>query len=130
MAQQNPSLPSRQVIAPPRPPSEQAPSSTLGALPGPVPGLLRTPGDIYVAAVRADHLARCTRCREVHAAVEAAAAENAESMARRDRRQLGLNIGGRRLVAAGIIRRVSGRTLTVRATEAGVTGSIRPAVTR
>jgi hypothetical protein len=30
----------------------------------------------------------------------------------------------RRLVAAGIIRRSPGRTLTVRVTEAGVTGSI------
>lgn len=31
----------------------------------------------------------------------------------------------RRLVAAGVIRRQDGRTLTVRVTEAGVTGSIR-----
>lgn len=34
--------------------------------------------------------------------------------------------GGRRLVAVGTISRHSGRTTTVRATEAGVTGSIRP----
>jgi hypothetical protein len=33
----------------------------------------------------------------------------------------------RRLVAAGIIRRLAGRTLTVRATAAGVTGSITKA---
>lgn len=32
----------------------------------------------------------------------------------------------RRLIACGITRRHDGRTLTVRATEAGVTGSIRP----
>lgn len=33
----------------------------------------------------------------------------------------------RRLIAVGSITRRDGRTLTVRATEAGVTGSIRPA---
>jgi hypothetical protein len=32
---------------------------------------------------------------------------------------------GRRLIAAGSIRRTPGRTITVRVTEAGVTGSIR-----
>jgi hypothetical protein len=36
----------------------------------------------------------------------------------------------RRLIAAGIIRRSPGRTLTVRITQAGVTGSIRKAVAR
>ncbi|RPE44138.1 hypothetical protein EDD90_7368 [Streptomyces sp. Ag109_O5-1] len=36
----------------------------------------------------------------------------------------------RRLIAAGIIRRSPGRTLTVRVTEAGVTGSIRKAGAR
>jgi len=36
----------------------------------------------------------------------------------------------RRLVAAGLIRRSPGRTLTVRVTEAGVTGTIRKAVAR
>lgn len=36
----------------------------------------------------------------------------------------------RRLIAAGLIRRTPGRTLTVRVTEAGVTGTIRKAVTR
>lgn len=36
----------------------------------------------------------------------------------------------RRLVAAGFTRRLAGRTLTVRVTEAGVTGTIRKAVTR
>lgn len=39
-------------------------------------------------------------------------------------------IPARRLVAAGLIRRSPGRTLTVRVTEAGVTGTIRKAVTR
>lgn len=33
----------------------------------------------------------------------------------------------RRLVAAGVIRRSPGRTITVRVTQAGVTGSIRKA---
>jgi hypothetical protein len=37
---------------------------------------------------------------------------------------------GRRLIAAGIIRRSSGRTLRLTATAAGVTGSIRPAGAR
>ncbi|MGW0914674.1 hypothetical protein ACWD1Z_23395 [Streptomyces sp. NPDC002784] len=37
---------------------------------------------------------------------------------------------GRRLVAAGIIRRSPGRTLTVRVTAAGATGVIAKAVTR
>ncbi|MET8765836.1 hypothetical protein [Streptomyces sp. NPDC004658] len=36
----------------------------------------------------------------------------------------------RRLIAAGLIRRTPGHTLTVRATEAGVTGTIRKAVAR
>lgn len=37
---------------------------------------------------------------------------------------------GRRLIAAGIIRRRNGRTLRLTATPAGITGSIRPGVTR
>ncbi|MGW2044662.1 hypothetical protein ACWCPF_05695 [Streptomyces sp. NPDC001858] len=36
----------------------------------------------------------------------------------------------RRLIAAGFIRREAGRTITVRATPAGVTGSIRKAGAR
>ncbi|HEY5834651.1 hypothetical protein [Streptomyces sp.] len=36
----------------------------------------------------------------------------------------------RRMVAAGIIRRSDGRTTRLTATPAGITGSIRPAVTR
>lgn len=51
-----------------------------------------TPGEVYVAAARADHFAHCARCREVNAASEAAAAENGASMQRRDRRQLGLRV--------------------------------------
>ncbi|MPY47115.1 hypothetical protein [Streptomyces acidicola] len=51
-----------------------------------------TPGDIYVAAARADHLARCVSCREIADAVEAAAVENGESMQRRDRIQLGFRV--------------------------------------
>ncbi|WP_156722629.1 hypothetical protein [Streptomyces apocyni] len=36
----------------------------------------------------------------------------------------------RRIIAAGLIRRSPGRTLTVRVTAAGVTGTIAKAVTR
>ncbi|MBN0043099.1 hypothetical protein JS756_03010 [Streptomyces actuosus] len=36
----------------------------------------------------------------------------------------------RRLIAAGVIRRAPDRTTTVRVTKAGVTGTIRKAVTR
>jgi hypothetical protein len=36
----------------------------------------------------------------------------------------------RTLIAAGIIRRLAGRTVTVRVTQAGVTGSIRKADAR
>jgi hypothetical protein len=36
----------------------------------------------------------------------------------------------RRLVAAGIIRRTGARTLRITATQAGITGSIRPAGAR
>ncbi|WP_236243152.1 hypothetical protein [Streptomyces sp. CC228A] len=36
----------------------------------------------------------------------------------------------RRLIAVGIIRRHGGRTTTVRATAAGITGTIRPEVSR
>jgi len=36
----------------------------------------------------------------------------------------------RRLIAAGVIRRTSGRTTRITITPAGITGSIRPAVTR
>ncbi|MET7294898.1 hypothetical protein ABZS79_22670 [Streptomyces griseoloalbus] len=49
-----------------------------------------TPGDIYVAAARADHLAHCVNCRERAAADEARYAEYGASLRRRDRRQLGL----------------------------------------
>jgi hypothetical protein len=58
-----------------------------------------TPGDVYVAAARAEHRAHCTSCREVHAESEDRAAENGESMARRDRRQLGLRIASSKAVA-------------------------------
>ena len=37
---------------------------------------------------------------------------------------------GRRLIAAGVIRRRNGRTLRLTVTAAGVTGSIRPGVAR
>lgn len=56
-------------------------------------------GAIYVAAARADHLAHCARCREVDAEAEARATENAASIARRDRRQLGLRIADTKAVA-------------------------------
>lgn len=37
-----------------------------------------------------------------------------------------VSVPARRLIAAGIIRRLPGRTLTLRATQAGVTGTITP----
>ncbi|WP_318205363.1 hypothetical protein [Streptomyces sp. SCL15-4] len=49
-----------------------------------------SPGNLYVAAARACHFSHCTRCREINAASEVTATENAESMARRDRLTLGL----------------------------------------
>lgn len=49
-----------------------------------------SPGDIYVAAAVADHLAHCTNCREQSEAAEARYAAYGESIARRDRIQLGL----------------------------------------
>jgi hypothetical protein len=49
------------------------------------------PGALYVAAAHAAHAAHCAGCRELDAAMAAAAAENGESVARRDRRQLGLD---------------------------------------
>lgn len=52
----------------------------------------RRPGDWFTTAARAAHNIHCTNCRERDAASDAAAAENGESMRRRDRRQLGLNI--------------------------------------
>jgi hypothetical protein len=45
---------------------------------------------VYVAAALADHLAHCAPCRDRAAASDAAVIENGESMARRDRIQLGL----------------------------------------
>lgn len=42
--------------------------------------------------------------------------------------QRNLIVPGRRLIAAGFIRRLAGRTMTVCATQAGVTGTIRKAV--
>lgn len=49
-----------------------------------------SPGDIYVAAARADHLTHCTACRERAEASDAFAAENGASIQRRDRLTLGL----------------------------------------
>ncbi|MFE1451978.1 hypothetical protein [Streptomyces olivaceoviridis] len=50
------------------------------------------PDDWYTTAARAEHNTHCTRCREIDAASDRAAAENGASIRRRDRRQLGLNI--------------------------------------
>lgn len=47
--------------------------------------------DRLMAAREADHLAHCSPCRERAAASAAALAESGESMARRDRIQLGLH---------------------------------------
>ncbi|MFJ4623037.1 hypothetical protein [Streptomyces sp. NPDC088812] len=56
---------------------------------------------------------------------EARLAAYGASLARRDRIQLGLRIAtGRRLVAAGFIRRATGRTLTIDATGTRVTARI------
>lgn len=69
-------------------------------------GVLNTPtaplptpsfADTITAARDADHLARCTNCREQAAVTDAAIAENGASMARRDRVTLGLR-NARRLV--------------------------------
>jgi predicted anti-sigma-YlaC factor YlaD len=43
-----------------------------------------------MAARRADHLAHCADCRALSDTLDRQAAENAASMARRDRRQLDL----------------------------------------
>lgn len=58
-----------------------------------------TPGDVYVAAARAEHEAHCTPCRERAAASAAAIAECGESIRRRDRLTLGLR-SARRAVSA------------------------------
>ncbi|MFE3583750.1 hypothetical protein [Streptomyces vinaceus] len=47
-------------------------------------------GSVYTAAARADHEERCDRCRALTEAAAAFAAANGASMARRDRKQLGL----------------------------------------
>lgn len=52
----------------------------------------RLPDDWYTTAARAAHNVHCTRCRELTAASDAAAAENGASIQRRDRIQLGLRI--------------------------------------
>ncbi|WP_159392944.1 hypothetical protein [Streptomyces cyaneogriseus] len=52
-----------------------------------------------MAAAQAEHLARCASCREIDAEIEARAAENGASIARRDRIQLGLRLTGTRAVA-------------------------------
>lgn len=59
-------------------------------LPIPMPG--RLPDDWYTTAARAEHNLHCANCREQAAASDAAVAANGASMARRDRRQLGLNL--------------------------------------
>lgn len=52
----------------------------------------QTPADIYTAAAIADHLAHCTPCRERAEQAEARYAAYGASLARRDRRQLGLRL--------------------------------------
>jgi len=49
-----------------------------------------TPAAIYMAAALANHHAHCTPCRDIAAARTVFAAENGASMARTDRRELGL----------------------------------------
>ena len=60
---------------------------------------LPTPGDVYVAAALADHLAHCVDCRERAEAAEVRATEYGESIRRRDRLTLGLR-DARRAVTA------------------------------
>lgn len=57
---------------------------------GDAPTTPQSISEIYIQASEQHHLARCARCRDLGAAVDAAATANAESMARRDRIQLGL----------------------------------------
>ena len=52
----------------------------------------KRPDDWYTTAARAEHNIHCTDCREMTAAMDAAAAENGASIRRIDRRQLGLRI--------------------------------------
>jgi len=47
-------------------------------------------GELYTQAANQDHLAHCASCRTRHAQADADATANAASIARRDRRQLGL----------------------------------------
>lgn len=54
--------------------------------------------EIYTQASHQAHLAACARCRDIAAAIEARAAENGASMARRDRAQLGLRLTGTKAV--------------------------------
>ncbi|MFJ4473257.1 hypothetical protein ACIP2X_37985 [Streptomyces sp. NPDC089424] len=54
--------------------------------------------DWYTNAARAAHNTHCTACRERTAASDASAAANGESIRRRDRRQLGLHLTGKREV--------------------------------
>ncbi|MGW1015612.1 hypothetical protein [Streptomyces niveus] len=53
-----------------------------------------TPGDIYVAASVAEHRTHCSSCRVRAGEAEARYAGYGESLARRDRVQLGLRIAG------------------------------------
>ena len=65
-------------------------TAVMAAAPIPMPG--RLPDDWYTTAARAEHNLHCANCREQAAASDAAVAANGASMARRDRRQLGLNL--------------------------------------
>ncbi|WP_330173008.1 hypothetical protein OG875_05015 [Streptomyces sp. NBC_01498] len=57
-------------------------------------------GDVYVAAATAAHLARCAGCRAGADETERDARAAGESMARRDRRDLGRRVLGPREVAS------------------------------
>lgn len=58
------------------------------------------PGEVYVAAALTEHRTHCARCREIAEESEARAVENGESMARRDRVQLGLRVARSAAVTA------------------------------
>jgi hypothetical protein len=56
---------------------------------------LRRPAGVLMAAYTAEHLTHCANCRTITADLDAASAANGASMARRDRRQLGLRFSAR-----------------------------------
>lgn len=71
------------------------PQSTSTTPQQPTPTL----SSIFIAAMQANHEAHCTPCRDRHTALDKAAADNAASIARRDRLTLGLHTARRTAVS-------------------------------